>query len=97
MDQATLITEVVPLQLSYSNSSVLVPGGSVEVSPHNCILLSIILELDAVAVPRDERDINTIYFPDLEGDREREFGNAPAQAKLPARLLIERGAKGKRQ
>ena len=51
-------------------------------------------ELDAVAVPRDERDINTIYFPDLEGDREREFGNAPAQAKLPAGLLIERGATG---
>ena len=53
-----------------------------------------ILELDAVAVPRDERDINTFYFPDLEGDREREFGNAPAQAKLPAHLLIERGATG---
>ena len=47
-----------------------------------------------MAVPRDERDINTIYFPDLEGDREREFGNAPAQAILPAGLLIERGARG---
>ena len=50
-----------------------------------------------MAVPRDERDINTIYFPDLEGDREREFGNAPAQAKLPARLLIERGARGNKR
>lgn len=53
-----------------------------------------LVELDALAVPRDEENITTIYFPDLEDEREREFGNAPAQAKLPASLLIKRGATG---
>lgn len=47
-----------------------------------------------MAVPTDERDIDSIYFPDLDGDKERTFGNAPAQAKLPRELLIERGALG---
>ena len=47
-----------------------------------------------MAIPQDESEIETVYFPDLEADREREFGNAPAQARIPADLLIERGANG---
>ena len=47
-----------------------------------------------MAIPTDEKDVTSIYFPNLEGDKERVFGNAPAQAIIPANLLIERGASG---
>lgn len=50
--------------------------------------------LDAMAIPQNISEIDTVYFPDLEADKEREFGNAPAQARIPANLLIERGANG---
>ena len=50
--------------------------------------------LEAVAVPHNISMIETVAFPDLEGDKEKEFGNAPTQAHIPASLLIERGANG---
>jgi hypothetical protein len=50
--------------------------------------------LDAVSVPTDEAEIDTVYFPDLEGPETREFGSADLQLQIPADLLIERGAKG---
>ena len=50
-------------------------------------------ELDAVALT-NQRNVDDIYFPDLEEDLEREFGNAPAQARLPRDFLIARGANG---
>ena len=50
--------------------------------------------LDAVSIPRDERDINTVYFPDLGGPETMEFGNAEVQLQIPVNLLVERGAKG---
>ena len=50
--------------------------------------------LDAVAIPSDERYINTVYFPDLGGPETMELGNAEVQLQIPANLLVERGAKG---
>ena len=47
-----------------------------------------------MAIPTKEENIDDIFFPDLDGDLEREFGNAPAQTILPRDLLIERGAVG---
>ena len=50
--------------------------------------------LDAIAIPQNISETETVYFPDLEGDQEREFGNARAQSRIPVSLLIERGANG---
>lgn len=50
--------------------------------------------LDAMSIPNNEEDINTVYFPNLGGPRTREFGNADVQSRITDRLLIERGAKG---
>ena len=58
------------------------------------IIIFLGIELEAVAVPEDERDIMNVYFPNLEGDKEMEFGNAPTQAVIPATLLIQRNAAG---
>ena len=48
-----------------------------------------------MAVPTEEREVESVYFPDLDGDLERKLGNAPAQVILPRDLLIEMGALGK--
>ena len=57
----------------------------------NTILLLHFVEMEAVAIPTNEKNITDIFFPDLDGNLEEEFGNAPAQAKIPRDLFIQIG------